>query len=389
MSHLYQSYVDHLEVLKQKNNYRFFKKLQHDGQMITVQFPHQNKTMLNLSSNDYLGLAQRRALKQQFLDEYPLHTQHFSSSSSRLLTGNFEEYERLEHTLNQAFGRDSLIFNSGYHMNIGILPALTNQNSLIISDELIHASIIDGIRLSKAKRERYLHQDLNQLEQLIITAMQDDTIDKIFIVTESIFSMDGDMTDLTAFVQLKQKYSKVLLYVDDAHGVGVYGEKGLGCAEHFNCIHDIDFLVGTFGKALASVGGYLICDTVIRDYLINTMRSLIFSTAQAPINMAWTDFIFQKMQQYQQKRQHLQQLSHDLKQSILQRGLNCPSDSHIVPVIYGENHIAIEKANIMQDAGFYVLPIRPPTVAVGTARVRICLNAELNLSQIEPLFKLL
>lgn len=386
MNPLYENYAEQLQQLKQKENYRFFKDLQHDGLSICVRTAGQSKTMLNLSSNDYLGLAQRQDLKQQFLQDYPIAQQYFSSSSSRLLTGNFAEYQRLEHSLNQAFARSSLIFNSGYHMNIGILPALADAQSLIISDELIHASMIDGIRLSKAQRQRYAHQDLLQLEQFIQNAMDNPEIHKIFVVTESIFSMDGDMTDLKKLVALKKQYPKVLLYVDEAHAIGVYGQRGLGCAELFDCIDEIDFLVGTFGKALASIGGYLICDEIIRDYLINTMRSLIFSTAQAPINMAWTDFIFNYMQNLNEQRQHLQQLAKDLSQYIRRQGQLCPTDSHIIPVIYGENQLALQKAKQMQDAGFYVLPIRPPTVAQGTARVRICLNAELSQTDIQPLY---
>lgn len=386
MNPLYENYAEQLQQLKQKENYRFFKDLQHDGLSICVRTAGQSKTMLNLSSNDYLGLAQRQDLKQQFLQDYPIAQQYFSSSSSRLLTGNFKEYQRLEHSLNQAFARSSLIFNSGYHMNIGILPALADAQSLIISDELIHASMIDGIRLSKAQRQRYAHQDLLQLEQFIQNAMDNPEIHKIFVVTESIFSMDGDMTDLKKLVALKKQYPKVLLYVDEAHAIGVYGQRGLGCAELFDCIDEIDFLVGTFGKALASIGGYLICDEIIRDYLINTMRSLIFSTAQAPINMAWTDFIFNYMQNLNEQRQHLQQLAKDLSQYIRRQGQLCPTDSHIIPVIYGENQLALQKAKQMQDAGFYVLPIRPPTVAQGTARVRICLNAELSQTDIQPLY---
>ncbi len=274
-------------------------------------------------------------------------------------------------------------------MNVGILPALSDAKTLIISDELIHASMIDGIRLSKAQKQRYAHQDLEQLEQLLLAAQDNDAIDKVIVATESVYSMDGDISDLRALVALKQQYSKVMLYVDEAHAIGVYGNKGLGVAEQMQCITEIDFLVGTFGKALASVGGYLLCDAVIREYLINKMRSLIFSTAQAPINMAWTSFMFGQMQSMQSQRQNLLQISQQLKQAVLDKGLPCPTDSHIVPIIYGENQVAVDKALRMQEAGFYVLPIRPPTVAAGTARVRVCLHADLKWSQLEDLVAVL
>ena len=382
---LYQSYADTLDQLKAQGNYRFFKQIERDGQFIHLN----GKRMLNLSSNDYLGLAENVELITEFLDTYPIEKQHFTSSSSRLLTGNFNEYKQLEANLSQAFGRSSLLFNSGYHMNIGILPALCDAKTLIISDELIHASIIDGIRLTKSQKQRYAHQNLTELEQLLITAMDNEAIDKIIIVTESVFSMDGDVTDLKQLVAFKHKYAKVMLYVDEAHAIGVYGERGLGCAEAQDCIAEVDFLVGTFGKALASIGGYLICDQVIREFLINKMRSLIFSTAQAPINMAWTNFIFQRMMSMSERRKNLLNISAKLKDEVVNRGLSCPTQSHIIPVIYGENQTAVDKAMQMQDAGFYVLPIRPPTVAQGTARVRICLHAELQWLQLERLIEYL
>lgn len=385
MSNLYQHYADRLEQLKQKESFRFFKQIERHGQDIVL---NQQK-MLNLSSNDYLGLTQDLSLKQRFIDENPLQNQHFTSSSSRLLTGNFEEYETLEAQLNQAFGRASLLFNSGYHMNVGILPAVADAQTLILSDELIHASIIDGIRLSKAQKQRYQHQNLQELETKLQVASDDVSIARIIIVTESVYSMDGDVTDLNALIALKKRYPKVMLYVDEAHAIGVFGERGLGCAEAMNCITDIDFLVGTFGKALASIGGYLICAQVIRDFLINTMRPLIFSTAQPPINMAWTSFIFDYMQGMQKQRENLHQISLQLKQHIVGKGFACPSDSHIVPVIYGENQTTVDKAQLMQKEGFYVLPIRPPTVPVGTSRVRICLHANLKWQDLELLIQYL
>lgn len=386
MTNVYQMYADRLDQLKQNDSFRFFKHIERHGQHIVL---NQQK-MLNLSSNDYLGLAQDQELKLRFFDEIPIRFQHMTSSSSRLLTGNFEEYEYLEQHLSQAFsGRASLLFNSGYHMNLGILPALADDRTLIISDELIHASMIDGIRLSKAKKQRYPHQDLTALEHKIQQASDNTEIDRIIVVAESVYSMDGDVTDLKALVALKNVYPKVMLYVDDAHGIGVFGDKGLGVAEAQHCIHEIDFLVGTFGKALASIGGYLICEPIIKDFLINTMRPLIFSTAQAPINMAWTNFVFEHMQKMHTQRQNLHRISALLKQKISDKGYDCPSDSQIVPVIYGDNQRTLEQAQKMQHAGFYVLPIRPPTVPVGTSRVRICLHADVQWQALEGLIEYL
>lgn len=235
---LLDHYSEQLSELKKQGNLRqFTPNIQQNGYIEINQ-----QKMLNLASNDYLGLASDLQLREQFFDETPNHQRVMSSSSSRLLTGNFPEYDQLEASLSQAFhDRSVLLFNSGYHMNIGILPALSDAKTLILADKLVHASIIDGIRLSSAQYVRYRHNDLAHLSQLLEKYHVDATFDRIIIVTESIFSMDGDETDLAALVRMKQQFSKVLLYVDEAHAIGVRGEHGLGCAEQYNVIDDIDF----------------------------------------------------------------------------------------------------------------------------------------------------
>ncbi len=378
-------FASQLDDLKQQGNLRQFTANIQQDRYITIH----HKKMLNLASNDYLGLASNIQLREQFFDETPNAQRWMSSSSSRLLTGNFPEYEQLEDSLGQAFhGRAALLFNSGYHMNIGILPALADSKTLILADKLIHASMIDGIRLSSAKYVRYRHNDLVHLAQLLQKYHQDEAFERIIVVTESIFSMDGDETDLAELAGIKKQFSKVMLYVDEAHAIGVRGEQGLGCAEQYGVMDDIDLLVGTFGKAMASIGGYLICHPVIRDYLINSMRPLIFSTAQPPICMAWTDFIFKKVLNLKAERQHLQMISQTLQQAVIVKGFDCPSTSHIVPVIIGESGKTVAKAKALQDAGFYIMPVRPPTVPQHSSRLRISLTAQItqtDLNQLTPL----
>lgn len=383
---LLNHYAEALDILKQQGNFRQFKPNIQCGRYIEIN----QKNMLNLSSNDYLGLASNILLREQFFDETPNAQRLMSSSSSRLLTGNFPEYEQLEHSLSQLFhGRSALLFNSGYHMNIGILPAICDSKTLVLADKLVHASIIDGIRLSSAKYVRYRHNDLAHLSVLIEKYQADESIQRIIVVTESIFSMDGDETDLRALVDIKHQYSNIMLYVDEAHAIGVRGQQGLGCTEQYNVIDDIDFLVGTFGKALASVGGYLICHDIIRDYLINTMRPLIFSTAQPPISMAWTQFILKRMTTMQAERKHLQSMSKQLIDQVKQKGFNCPSTSQIVPVIIGDSQTTVEKAQYLQQAGFYIMPVRPPTVPKGSSRLRICLNTNIQDADLAKLVHLL
>ena len=381
-----EHYASQLDDLKKQGNLRQFTANIQMGRDIQIN----NRSMLNLSSNDYLGLAVDERIREEFFDLTPISEQRMSSSSSRLLTGNFPEYEQLEHTLSQLFeNRSVLLFNSGYHMNIGILPALCDSKTLILADKLVHASLIDGMRLSTAHYVRYRHNDLNHLDALLKKYQADQTFERIIIVTESIFSMDGDEADLAALVALKKQYSNVMLYVDEAHAIGVRGKQGLGIVEQAGVIQEVDFIVGTFGKALASVGGYLICDPIIRDFLINKMRPLIFSTAQPPICMAWSNFILQKAVKMHDQREYLKALSHSLNTQILAKNYDCPSSSQIVPVIVGDSIQTVALAHEMQKAGFYIMPVRPPTVPQGASRLRICLNTRIDQHDLDRLVSLL
>lgn len=374
----YQSILNQLE---EGGNLRRLPHVVHKGQWIEKE----GRTMLNLSSNDYLGLASRTDLYDAFFDEWKEKGYPLSSSSSRLLTGNFTVYGELEQLMAERFGREAaLLFNSGYHANTGILPALADKHTLILADKLVHASLIDGILLSGAPFLRYRHNDYNQLEMLL--KKHAGQYEQIFIVTESIFSMDGDVADLLRLVELKKSYPDILLYVDEAHAIGVRGKNGLGIAEEQDCIQDIDLLIGTFGKALASMGAYVICSRTIREYLVNCMRPLIFSTALPPIQIAWTRFIFERLPQFGELREKLALTGHLLAGALEGKGGEI-SESHIIPFIVGENKECILKAEELQRKGFYCLPVRPPTVPKGTARIRFSLTAEVTSEQIIQLTK--
>lgn len=372
-------YQQQLADLKAQNQFRQLPQLIHRGRFIQ----REDNTMLNMSSNDYLGLANNEALRQAFFTQYQDQLPALTSSSSRLLTGSFPIYDELESLMAQAFGREtSLLFNSGYHANIGILPALADKKTLIVADKLVHASMIDGIRLAQCEFVRFRHHDYVHLEQIL--QKNDRTFERIIVVTESVFSMDGDCADLIQLVALKQRYPQVMLYVDEAHAIGVLGEKGLGLAEQQGCINQIDILVGTFGKALGSMGAYVICDQVIRDYLVNKMRPLIFSTALPPFNVAWTHFVFQQLPHLQAERAHLAQLSQHLRQAIVDIfQVPMPSESCIVPYILGDNELTVSTAQRLQQQGYYCLPIRPPTVPKGTSRIRFSLTADMQVAEVE------
>lgn len=365
-----KSFEKELAALKLQCNFRELPQTVPNGHTITVD----GQRLLNLSSNDYLGLAADRTLREEFLATLTVGNFLPSASSSRLLTGNFPVYKETESLLSRMFGTEAaLIFGSGYHANAGILPAVTDHHTLILADKLVHASLIDGICLSKGKFFRYAHNDYDHLEKLVNKYHKE--YERIIIVTESIFSMDGDQADLPHLIALKRRYPHIMLYIDEAHAVGVQGPSGLGCAEEYHCIQDIDFLVGTFGKALASSGAYVVCRNVLRDYLINKMRPFIFTTALPPVNLMWTRFILERLANFTNRRKKLQETSTRIREALSLKGIDTPSTSHIIPLKIGESEKAILKAEEFCRQGFYVLPVRPPTVPEGTSRLRLSLTA--------------
>ena len=363
------------------------QKFKTEGHLRTIPSFSQSDSMINLSSNDYLGLAQNEDLQADFFAQLPQQKHLLSSSSARLLTGNFEAHEQLETTLSALYRKPVLTFNSGYHANIGILPAIADKNTLILADKLVHASLIDGIRLSLAKNIRYQHNNYEHLAYLLDTYTK--KYERIIIVTESIFSMDGDETDLSQLVTLKKCYKNVTLYIDEAHAVGVRGKNGLGCAEEHDCLADVDFIVGTFGKALASVGAYVICNETFRDFLVNTARPFIFSTNLPPINALWTTFILRRLANFDEQRAILKSRSEQFRNLLKDKGNADISTSQIVPFIVGESTDAVLLSEELQKQGFFALPVRPPTVPKGTARLRFSLTSQISETEIERLTEIL
>ncbi|MCK5807933.1 8-amino-7-oxononanoate synthase [bacterium] len=357
-------------------------KLEEIGQKRILPHPAHG---INLSSNDYLGIGANRELIKQFYSTLPEEIESFAlgSGSSRLLSGNHEEYRLLESDISAAYKKKSLVFSSGYHANTGIIPALVGRNDIIFSDKLNHASIVDGNILSKAKVVRYRHGDMTHLRTLLERYSSTDK--KLFIITESIFSMDGDCAPLREIVALKKEFDCFLI-VDEAHAVGVRGEKGLGFCEEQDSVSDVDLIVGTFGKALAGHGAFCVGDTAVIEWLVNKMRTLIFTTALPPVIIRWNRFIFNKMQAMHAERTHLKKLSRYLITS-LQNRYEIPSHSHIIPLIVGENSKAVELAQSLSENGYITHAIRPPTVPIDTARIRISLSAILTKDDLEKLIE--
>lgn len=378
-----ERYIKKLDTIREAGNYRILRDIEHNGFLI-----HANgREMLNLSSNDYLGLSTNPKLLEEFRAETDVMGLAYSAVSSRLLSGNHPYYKLLENDLADLYEKEgALVFNSGYHANIGILPALAGKRDLIVADKLVHASIIDGIRLSDAEMLRYRHADYEHLRSLL--NQHREKYENVFIVTESIFSMDGDVADLQQLCEIKKEFD-AFLYVDEAHAVGVRGTNGLGCCEEQACMEEIDFIVGTFGKAFASMGAFVVCEELFRDYLVNTQRSLIFTTALPPVNVAWTRFVLKRMPDFYDLRIKVAGVAENLRKVLYAKGFETRGNSHIVPMICGANDECVEMANLLQENGFFALPVRYPTVPKNEARIRFSLNASISMEDYECLFEFL
>ncbi len=369
-------FEEQISKLKFSSNYRKFRDLGYDGKFVIAD----GQKLLNFSSNDYLGINSRGVYLKDF--QTVRSEASFSSVSSRSLTGNSKEAVELENSLSFEYKRNTLLFNSGYHANTGVIPAIAKRNDLIIADKLVHASIIDGINLSTAEVKRFKHNDLNHLEYILNRYI--DKYNSVIVITESIFSMDGDLADLSSLVELKRKFG-FLLYVDEAHAVGVRGERGLGLAEETNTIFDIDFIVGTFGKAFASYGAFVVCSELIYNYLVNNVRTLIFSTMLPPAQLEWTNFVFSKLLKMNTERELLKDLSVYFRYGLAQIGFSSESQSQIIPLLVGENQKVMTLAAKISQKGYLALPVRPPSVPPNTARLRFSLSAAMTKLDIRKL----
>jgi len=350
-----------------------------DGRHVTIG----GARLLNLSSNDYLGLGDDLGLLREHFGRCMEERYPMGSTSSRLLTGSHPLYPELEGELAGLYGREAaMVFNSGYHANTGILPALAGRGDLILSDRLNHASIIDGMRIADARWERYRHRDYDHLEELLERSRG--RCRQLFIVTESVFSMDGDLADLRRLVDLKKRYGAVLI-LDEAHGTGVFGPKGLGLAERDGLTGAVDIIVGTFGKALASAGAYAVMDGVLRRYLVNTMRTFIFTTALPPATLAWSLMTLRRQVGMEAERRGLLELAGRLRRELGAMGFGTAGESQIVPVMAGADTKALRMAAALREEGFLALPVRPPTVPEGSARLRLSLRATLRWEDVAAL----
>lgn len=361
------NFTKQLENLKEHSHFRNIKDFEKKDEKY-IYFKGQK--LINLSSNNYIGFADNKALTEEFLNSAG-NNYSFGSASARLLTGTLPVYKELETLIANLYNKDAaLLFNSGYHANVGINSSITGKGDVIFSDKLNHASIIDGMKLSDGKFFRYPHNNMEALEKLLIR--ERNNFNNAVIVSESVFSMDGDIADLKKLVELKEKYNCILI-LDEAHAFGVFGKKGLGVCETLGIIDQVDLIVGTFGKAIGSMGAFAVGNKTLIDYLTNKARSFIFSTALPPINIAFTKWIIEnKLPTTYEKRMQM-----------LKIAKKAGSESHIIPVVIGGNKETVETCEILFQNGYFTLPIRPPTVPEGTSRLRLSLTTEITEQELQ------
>ena len=339
----------------------------YDGPRVTVG----GKNILLMCSNDYLGLSRHPALKKaaaKAMEQYG-----FGSGASRLISGTSTLHVELEGRIAAFKGTESaLLFNSGYAANTGIIPAIAGEGDVILSDRLNHASIIDGCHLSKANMVVYPHKDVDRVESGL---KKNRNAKRKLVVTDGVFSMDGDIAPLPDLVMLAEKYGAILM-VDDAHATGVIGETGRGTSEHFGLSGRVHIQMGTLGKALGSFGAYATGSRDLIKYLFNRARSFIYSTALPPSICAASLAAFDVIEREPELRTTLwknrDRLVHGL--SAL-RVFSGSSETPIVPVMLGESEKALKAADKLFEYGLYATAVRPPSVPEGTARIRVTVTA--------------
>ncbi|MBO6524478.1 MAG: 8-amino-7-oxononanoate synthase [Balneolaceae bacterium] len=342
------------------------------------------KEVINFCSNDYLGLSSHPKVierSKEFAENYGA-----GSGSSRLVSGTLDIHQSLEEKLADTFGLEAvLVFNSGFQANASILSSLADRSSLILADKKCHNSLIQGALLSRADFKRFNHNDLNNLEVLLKTASNKD-YNRIWVVSETVFSMDGDLNDIEGLIKLSEKYG-ALLYSDDAHALGVLGEKGLGLNYRKE---GIDLSLGTFGKAFGSFGAFAGCSSETKDYLINFCPGFIYTTALPPAIIGALDAALELIPEMESEREtlhsNIQYLIRGLKGLGFKTG---DTESQIIPVIIGSEEEAMNLSNYLEENGIWASAIRPPTVEKDASRIRITITLNHKKEELDQLLKAL
>ena len=364
-------YKERLQKIRESGTYRSLQPTETEGKYVYVS----GKKLLNLSSNDYLGLQELSELAEEYRQSREFRPM-MSSSSARLLTGNDRIYQELEQYLAAQYSVPSaLVWTSGFAANSGIIPSLVDGETLFLADRLIHASMVEGLRLSGCRFARFEHNDVTRLRDLL--ERNEGEYRHIWVLVESVYSMDGDVAPLADIVALKRDFPSMRLYVDEAHSVGLCGH-GLGLCAELGLLSDVDLLLGTLGKALGSVGAYSLQSASLREIFVSQARPFIYTTALPPLMVGWTLFLLRKVREMEDRRAHLV----EVRQRLGDRIGRTPESQIISLEIPGEQRVAEAAEDFMRE-GLYVRPIRKPTVPSGRERLRISLTAAMSAEEID------
>jgi len=369
----------HLDQQTILHRYRRRTLVAQEGRKVVIA----GKSYLNFSSNDYLGLNNHPKINlamQQGIDKYGL-----CSTGSSLISGYHYAHKGLEETICQWLNKPKcLLFSSGFAANLGVLQALGEKNCYFWLDKLSHASLIDGALASNAKMKRFLHNDLTQLDSFINQTKQKHAEKDHLIVSEGVFSMDGDKAKVKSLAQLAAKH-KALLYLDDAHSIGVIGKQGQGSSSEAN----IDIVMATFGKAIATSGAFVACDEMLFEYLVNFSRHYIYSTAISPA-VAWaTKTSIEIIQKENWRREKITELSYLLRSKLRSDIELISSQSSIQAIIIGSEEKVLAVSLALKKRGILVSAIRPPTVNNNSSRLRVTISVSHNENDINLLANIL
>lgn len=328
--------------------------------------------VINLSANNYLGFATNERMKKAAIAA--IENYGVGAGAVRTIIGNMDIHENLEKKLAEFKREDrAFVFQSGFNCNAGTIQAITAKGDLIISDELNHASIIDGVRLSRADKKIFKHSDMADLERVL--QENRDNYENCLIITDGVFSMDGDLAKLPEIVELAEKYN-CMTYVDDAHGSGVLGENGRGTVDHFGLHGRIDFVIGTLSKAIGVIGGYVACNETAYQWLSHRARPILFSTMLTPADTAAATEAINILLETDEYQKKLWDNAKYFKEKLGKLGFNTGnSETPITPVIIGKEADAMEFSRKLKENGVFTSAIVFPTVPLGTGRVRCMLSA--------------
>lgn len=363
-------------IAREQGIYPFFRPIE-SGQDTEVII--NGKRVLMFGSNSYLGLTNHPKIKEaakQAIDKYGT-----GCAGSRFLNGTLDIHIDLEHKLAEYVGKEaSVLFSTGFQVNLGVLSCITGRNDYLILDEYDHASIIDGSRLSFSRVIKYSHNDMADLERKL-SILPEEAVK--LIVVDGIFSMEGDIVKLPKVVELAEKYGANIM-VDDAHSLGVIGEKGAGTASHFGLTNDVDLIMGTFSKSLASLGGFIASSFEIIDYLKHHARALIFSASMPPSTVASVSAALEIIKSEPERIQKLWDNTNYANKLLQEEGFELgPTESPILPIYVRDNEKTFLVTKRLQDDGVFVNPVISPAVPSDSSLIRFSLMATHSFSQID------